>query len=98
VRGTIAELSERLGGKFEDDILWRLNAVMTVHPLGGCPMGATADEGVVDPVSGEVHNYPRLHVADGSVMPGPVGANPSMTIAAVADRFADAILADEGRL
>jgi len=45
-----------------------------------------------------VHNYPRLHVADGSVMPGPVGANPSMTIAAVADRFADAILAEEGRL
>ena len=98
VRGTIAELSERLGGRFEDDILWRLNAVMTVHPLGGCPMGATADEGVVDPRSGEVHNYPRLHVADGSVMPGPVGANPSMTIAAVADRFADAILAEEGRL
>jgi len=31
-------------------------------------------------------------------MPGPVGANPSMTIAAVADRFADAILAEEGRL
>jgi cholesterol oxidase len=61
-------------------------------------MGASADEGVVDPASGEVHNYPRLHVADGSVMPGPVGANPSFTIAAVADRFADAILQEEGKL
>jgi cholesterol oxidase len=61
-------------------------------------MGTTIDEGVVDALNGQVFNYPRLHVADGSVMPGPVGANPSFTIAAVADRFADAILADEGLL
>jgi len=31
---------------------------------------------------GEVFNYPGLYVADGSVMPGPVGPNPSLTIAA----------------
>jgi len=39
-----------------------------------------------------VFGVPGLHIADGSVMPGPVGANPSLTIAAVADRFADGIL------
>lgn len=60
-------------------------------------MGRTIDEGVVDSVSGEVFGYPRLHVADGSVMPGPVGANPSFTIAALANRFADGILAADGR-
>jgi cholesterol oxidase len=38
---------------------------------------------------GEVFNYPGLHVADGSVMPGPVGPNPALTIAALADRFAE---------
>jgi cholesterol oxidase len=69
-----------------------------VHPLGGCPLGATPAEGVVDPVTGQVHNYPGLHVADGSVMPGTVGANPSFTIAALANRFADAILQEEGKL
>jgi cholesterol oxidase len=51
----------------------------------------------VDPVTGQVHNYPGLHVADGSVMPGTVGANPSFTIAALANRFADAILQEEGK-
>jgi cholesterol oxidase len=57
-------------------------------------MGRDANEGVVDPW-GRVHGVPGLYVADGSVMPGPVGPNPSLTIAALADRFADAII--EGR-
>ena len=46
---------------------------------------------------GEGFGYPGLYVADGSVMPGPVGANPSLTIAAVADRFADHIIQRSGR-
>jgi cholesterol oxidase len=33
---------------------------------------------------------------DGSVMPGPVGPNPSLTIAALADRFADPIIKLKG--
>jgi cholesterol oxidase len=47
----------------------------------------------VGAAAGEVFGYPGLYVADGSVMPGPVGANPALTIAALADRFADGILA-----
>ena len=54
-------------------------------------MGRSEREGVVDS-DGNVFGCPGLHIADGSVMPGPVGANPSLTIAALADRFADAIL------
>ena len=52
-------------------------------------VGRDDDEGVVDPW-GRVYNHPGLHIADGSVMPGPVGPNPSLTIAGLADRFADA--------
>jgi cholesterol oxidase len=36
---------------------------------------------------GEVFDRPGLFVADGAVLPGPVGPNPSLTIAALADRF-----------
>jgi cholesterol oxidase len=54
-------------------------------------MGRQSGEGVVDPW-GNVFGYPGLHIADGSVMPGPTGPNPSFTIAALADRSADRIL------
>jgi cholesterol oxidase len=61
---------------------------VTVHPLGGCPMGRNRDEGVVDSY-GRVFGHPGFVIADGSVLPGPVGANPALTIAAIADRAAD---------
>jgi cholesterol oxidase len=90
-------LAEAMGAeKFEDNPLWLLRRVITVHPLGGCPMGRSAEEGVVDS-HGRAFGCPGLHVADGSVMPGPVGPNPSLTIAALADRFADAIVEEQGR-
>jgi len=62
---------------------------LTAHPLGGCPMGSDARSGVVDSY-GEVFGYPGLFVADGSIMPGPVGPNPSFTIAAMAGRIGKA--------
>jgi cholesterol oxidase len=94
-RAESRRLAEAMGAKFVDNPLWLLRRVITVHPLGGCPMGRTPEEGVVDP-QGRVFGCPGLHVADGSVMPGPVGPNPSLTIAALADRFADSILEEEG--
>ncbi len=91
VRSTMEGIADALGAKFRDNLLWYLKRVITVHPLGGCPMGRDAGEGVVDQW-GEVFGYPNLYVADGSVMPGPVGPNPSLTIAAFADRMCDHIL------
>ncbi|MGA9856397.1 MAG: GMC family oxidoreductase, partial [Solirubrobacteraceae bacterium] len=91
VRQVSRQMAESLGGAFLDNPIWHANRVITVHALGGCRMGSTDHEGVVDD-HGRVFNWPGLHIADGSVMPGPVGANPSFTIAALADRFADAIL------
>jgi cholesterol oxidase len=91
LRATMKQLADEWQADFQDSPLWRLRRVITVHPLGGCPMGHSDRDGVVNSF-GEVFNYPGLFVADGSVMPGPVGANPSLTIAALADRFADRAL------
>jgi cholesterol oxidase len=91
VRDISRDVAEEIGGTFLDNPIWLLSRVVTVHALGGCPMGRDDQEGVVD-AHGRVFNYPGLHIADGSVMPGPVGPNPSLTIAGLADRFADAIL------
>jgi cholesterol oxidase len=88
------EIVRKAGARYDINPLTLLfNRLITVHPLGGCRMAETIDGGVVNS-SGEVFNYPGLYVADGSVMPGSVGANPSLTIAAVADYFATRMLAN----
>jgi cholesterol oxidase len=89
VIGTMKELAKELDADLQVDPLWYLRKkVITVHPVGGCSMGRDRQGGVVD-TNGEVFGYPGFVVADGSVMPGPVGPNPSLTIAALSDRFAE---------
>jgi len=95
VERTMADIAGALGATLANTPMWLFKRVITVHPLGGVPMGATPDHGVVDPW-GEVFSYPGMHVVDGSVMPGPVGPNPSLTIAAFAERAAAAILEGKG--
>jgi cholesterol oxidase len=59
----------------------------TAHILSGCPMGAAADNSVID-TGHEVHGHPGLFVVDGASIPANIGVNPSLTIAAMAERFA----------
>jgi cholesterol oxidase len=81
-------LSEVEGGRYRLPVWWRLKkALVTVHPLGGCAMGRSAEDAVVDH-RGEVFGHPRLYVSDGAVMPRPTGRNPSMTIGALSERIA----------
>ena len=91
IRQTMIDIADALGATYVDNPLRPLKRLITVHPLGGCPMGHHEGEGVVDSF-GQVFGYPGLYVADGSVMPGPVGPNPSLTIAALADRMAQRIV------
>jgi cholesterol oxidase len=59
----------------------------TAHILGGCMIGDDASKGVID-TQHQVFNYPGLYVCDGSVTPSNLGVNPSLTISALAERFA----------
>jgi cholesterol oxidase len=68
-------------GSFNEGLF---NVPLTAHILGGCPMGRTSQEGVVDR-NCEVHNYPGLYVVDGSIVPANPGVNPSLTITALAE-------------
>ncbi len=91
VKATMAALATALDARFTINPEWYLRRVVTVNGLGGCPMGRDKGEGVVDSW-GQVFGCPGLYVADGSVMPGSIGANPSLTIAAIADRIAEGII------
>ena len=70
-----------------------LGKFITVHPLGGCPMSDDPQGGVVDE-HGRVHGYDGLYVLDGSIVPTALGVNPSKTIAALAERGVEHLLAE----
>jgi cholesterol oxidase len=57
----------------------------TAHILGGCAMGRSAEEGVIDDRH-QVFGYPGLYVIDGSAVSANPGVNPSLTICALAER------------
>jgi cholesterol oxidase len=81
-------LAEELGGEAQNvisEVLLRTPA--TAHILGGCCIGKDAAAGVIDERH-EVFGYPGLYVCDGSVVPGNLAVNPSLTISALAERFA----------
>lgn len=91
VRDTMERLGDALGADFQDNPLWWAKHIITVHPLGGAPIGRHVNDGVCDEY-GEVRGHPGLYVVDGAAMPGPVGANPSLTIAAMSDRASTRML------
>lgn len=81
-------LTEATGGRARALPTWRLfKSLLTLHPLGGCPMGVSPATGVVDHL-GRVEGYRNLIVADGAIVPTPTVRNPSHTIAALAERIA----------
>ena len=68
---------------------------IAVHHQGGCAMGSSAADGVVDPW-GEVFGCEGLFVFDGAALPAAVGVHPSSTIAAIAERNVEHFLARHG--
>ena len=62
-----------------------LNTPITAHILGGCPIGADAEQGVID-IDHKVFGYDEMYVVDGAAMPANLGVNPSLTITALAER------------
>ena len=86
------ELASQYGATFASLVTWQLfQRPITVHSLGGAHLAESPEHGVVS-TEGEVFHYPGLYVADGSVIPTSIGFHPVMTISAVAERIAEAVV------
>jgi cholesterol oxidase len=91
MESAMAQVAAAYGGTFATLATWNVfRRIISVHALGGCHLSETPATGVVS-LHGEVHGYPGLFIADGSVVPASLGFHPVMTIAALAERTAEAV-------
>lgn len=78
------ELAKDLDGTPGAVVTEPFGVPMTAHFLGGCVIGASADQGVVDGYL-RAFGVPGLHIFDGSTLSANPGVNPSLTITAQAE-------------
>ena len=78
-------IAKNYGGVAGGNVGNLIGAPFTAHFVGGCVIGKSAAEGVIDPYH-RVWGYPTLHVVDGSTITANLGVNPSLTITAQAER------------
>jgi cholesterol oxidase len=72
-----------IGGSMMSETL--LGVPTTAHILGGCCMGDSPADGVIDR-DNKMFGYNGLYVIDGSAVSANPGVNPSLTITALAER------------
>src|SRR5262245_62068702 len=84
----LSVLNERnTGGIFQPQTLLYA-PTLAAHPLGGATLGTVSDQ------YGRVKQHRGLYIVDGAFIPGSTGiVNPSLTIAALAERSLEQILA-----
>lgn len=80
-----ADLADRMDGVAGGSLGELAGIPLTAHFIGGCAIGETATDGVIDPYQ-RLFGHDGLHVADGSAISANLGVNPSLTIVAQAER------------
>jgi cholesterol oxidase len=83
----VRRMADKIGGEPGGSIGDLANIPMTAHFIGGCTIGDSPENGVIDPYH-RVYGYEGLHVVDGAAISANLGVNPSMTIVAQAERAA----------
>jgi cholesterol oxidase len=97
-------IATAMNGRFQAFPLWDglqpfvSRKLVVTHPLGGCPIGGSSTDGVVnaqgqlyDTLSAATSVHAGLYVADGSTIPGALAVNPTLSIVAQALRVAAGI-------
>lgn len=83
------KFAEVSGGQAQNNLLESMGHLsVKAHILGGAVMAEDSSKGVIDS-NHQVFGYQGLYVVDGSAIPVNVGVNPSLTITALAERFAE---------
>lgn len=105
VNNYLAQATQAIGGTIVENPAWRMlpaKNMVTAHPLGGCIMAEDASQGVVNH-KGQVFSgangaaiHEGLYVCDGAIIPRSLGANPLLTISAVAERCCWLMAEDNG--
>ncbi|GAB2949534.1 GMC family oxidoreductase [Streptomyces pseudoechinosporeus] len=78
-------IAEEINGFAGSNVGELIGTPLTAHFLGGCPIGASPDEGVIDPYH-RLYGHPGISVVDGAAVSANLGVNPSLTITAQAER------------
>ncbi|MFF9068993.1 GMC oxidoreductase [Streptomyces sp. NPDC014891] len=78
-------LAEEINGFAGSNVGELMGTPLTAHFLGGCPIGADARSGVIDPYH-RLFGHPGISVVDGAAVSANLGVNPSLTITAQAER------------
>jgi cholesterol oxidase len=78
-------LAEQINGFAGTNLGELFGMPLTAHFLGGCPIGADPEHGVIDPYH-RLYGHPGISVVDGSAVSANLGVNPSLTITAQAER------------
>lgn len=80
-----AAIAAEINGFAGSNVGELMGTPLTAHFLGGCPIGATRENGVIDPYH-RLYGHPGISVVDGSAVSANLGVNPSLTITAQAER------------
>ncbi|MBN0044288.1 GMC family oxidoreductase [Streptomyces actuosus] len=80
-----AALAAEINGFAGSNVGELMGTPLTAHFLGGCPIGASPETGVIDPYH-RLYGHPGISVVDGAAVSANLGVNPSLTITAQAER------------
>ncbi|MFF4549006.1 GMC family oxidoreductase N-terminal domain-containing protein [Streptomyces sp. NPDC001435] len=78
-------LASEINGFAGSNVGELMGTPLTAHFLGGCPIGASPETGVIDPYH-RLYGHPGISVVDGAAVSANLGVNPSLTITAQAER------------
>jgi enediyne biosynthesis protein E9 len=91
VEVVMAELEHATGVTLVPSVPREQVGMTSAHLLAACRMAERAEDGVVD-ADGRVFGYENLYICDASAVPYAIAVNPALTIGALAERTAEAII------